>query len=103
MNSNYLKQEISGVSEFKLKQLESSREEFLLFDFLPYNSLSGNKHGGGGGGGEWWLDVGHKHGGGNERGLSTTEVVPVALDRGLSCATDTALDNCDEKWKGPSR
>lgn len=25
--------------------------------------------------------------------LSTTEVVPVALDRGLSCATDTAKIN----------
>lgn len=46
VNLNYLKREISGVSEFKLKQLKSSREEFLLFDFLPYNSLSSNKQGG---------------------------------------------------------
>lgn len=32
---NYLKKEISVVSEFKLKQLkQSGREEFLLFDFF---------------------------------------------------------------------
>lgn len=34
--------------------------------------------------------------------LSTLEVVLVALDRGLLCATDCS-DKSDEKWKGPCR
>lgn len=66
MTSNYLKQETSAVSEFKLKQLKrSSREEFLLFRSLPYNSLSSNKQRGGAdwmsciglGVGGWWGGV----------------------------------------------
>lgn len=34
--------------------------------------------------------------------LSTVEVVSVALDRGLRCATDCS-DKSNEKWKGPCR
>lgn len=43
---NYLKQEISGVKELKLKQLKSSKGRIpFSFEFLPYNSLSTNKQG----------------------------------------------------------
>lgn len=88
-NSNYLKLEISSVSEFKLKQLKSSREEFLLFDFLPYNSLSTNERGCSG---DNMLAINIVEAV-NMGLLSTTEVVPAVLDTGLSCATDKAKIN----------
>lgn len=75
-NSNYLKLEISSVLEFKLKQLKSSREEFLLFDFLPYNSLSANERGCSG---DNMLAINIVEAA-NAGLLSTTEVVPAVLD-----------------------
>lgn len=61
VNSNYSKQKISAVSKVQaFKQLKQpGREEFPLFDFLSYNSLSIIK---------WWLDVGNKHCEANEHG-----------------------------------
>lgn len=88
-NSNYLKLQISGVSEFKLKQLKSSREEFLLFDFLPYNSLSTNKWGCTG---DNMLAINIVQAA-NMGLLSTTAAVPAVVDMGLSCASDTAQIN----------
>lgn len=91
MNSNYLKQEISGVSEFKLKQLKSPTERNSFYSIsLHTTHLAVISRGG-----NWRLHVGHKHSGGsehraviNDRGCSCS-----TGQGGLSCATDTAKIN----------